>query len=458
MRPVYASKFLSKLNDKEQQLAVAAGIVPVNDAFIPYWDSTFRHEVYYGGRGSGKSRFIAQKLIRKCVYDKYFRWQYSRKHNVDIKESQYELLRSVISDYKMWNDFKFNESTLRITHRNGNAFIAKGLDDPEKSKGIVDLSGFWGEEVTEFEREDIIGVNQNLRTKKAPLQSIVSFNPIHEENWVRSYYFTPDNPHKLKPEFENSVAVRTTLYDNHFINREEYAKELIVGASGNQNIIRVVLEGDWGLTENGNPWLHACQPEKHFKDVPFLPHYPIYISFDFNNDPFACTIRQSSPQLGTQNSFIHYIDEVVGQLKVEDTCQIIKSRYPSSIIYITGDRSGANEDLGRNQTLYQIIAGLLNLRPSQVNTNTSNLLHSDSRLLLNAMFEHHPNLIIGEKCKQLRIDCLKAAVDGESKLPSHLKKDREGYKMDVFDAMRYDFQTHFNQWAKEKYFKILKPK
>lgn len=459
MRPVYASKFLSKLNEQEQETAKVGGIVPINDAFFPYWDSLFRHEVYYGGRGSGKSKFIAQKLVHKCVRDKYFRWQYSRKHQVDIKDSQYELLKQTVSEFGLWKDFNFNETTMKVTHRKGNAFIAKGMDDPErKGKGTVDLSGFWGEEITEFEQADLVGVNQNLRTKKGPLQSIVSFNPIHEEHWVRKYYFTPEDPHKIKPAFPSAAAIRTTLYHNSFINQEQYAQELIAGACGNQNILRVVLEGDWGLTENGNPWLYSLNAKKHFNDnIRFLPTFPIIVSFDFNNDPFACTIRQASPRMGDRDSFWHYIDEVVGQYKIEDTCQIIKARYPSSIIYVTGDRSGENDDLGRNQTLYQMLAGLLGINyKNQVITSPSNLLHSESRLLTNVMFEHYPNFYIGPKCVELRKDCEKATVDGDNRLPSHLKKDREYYKMDAFDGMRYDLQNFANEWAKKVYSKILK--
>lgn len=457
MQPVYASKFLSKLNTEEREIARRGGIVPINDVFFDYFDKTFRHEIYYGGRGSGKSKFIAAKLIKKCITDRYFKYQYSRKHQVDIKESQFDLLKSTVRSMGRYSEFTFNESTFRVTHKpTGNCFIAKGMDDPEKSKGIDEINGFWGEEITEFDMEDIIGVNQNLRTEAAPLNAIYSFNPIHEENWVRSYFFDKDNAHKLKSDFKNSIALRTTLWDNHFINRQMYADELTAGACGNENIIRVVLTGDWGQTENGNPWLYSLDTKKHFKDVPFLPSYPIYISFDFNNDPFACTIRQSSPQLGEPNSFIHYIDEIVGQHKIEDTCQMIKTRYPSSIIYITGDRSGNNDDLGRNQTLYQMIAGMLGLNKKQVITNSSNLLHSESRLLCNVMFEHHPNLYISPKCVQLRKDCEKATVDSEHRLPSQLKKDREHFKMDTFDAMRYDFQTHFNDWAKRIYSKLIK--
>lgn len=452
--PVFASKFVKKLDEKQREMSIAAGIVPINDAFMPYWGTYKRHKILYGGRGSGKSKFIAQDLVNKCATAKYFKYQYSRKHQVDIKESQFELLKQTISEFKMWRDFTFNASTLRVTHRSGNCFIAKGMDDPEKSKGTVDLTGFWGEEITEFEQEDIVAVNQNIRTTKGPLESVYSFNPIHEHHWVRNYFFTQENAHKVKPELD-AVAIRTTLYDNYFIDQQQYANELIAGASGNQNIIRVVLEGDWGLTENGNPWLHAFDYKKHVvADIPFLPSFPIYITFDINADPLSCTVWQMSPSMGSYGCFLHCINEFGGHVKIEDICQQIRATYPSSIIYITGDRSGQNQDVGRNKTIYQIVQSLLHLSDKQMNLNTHNLEYADSRLLCNAMFTHYP-VLISSKCKNLIADCEKATVDLDTLRPSVLLKDRGQYKMDFFDGMRYLFQTYFNKFITEKYLNVI---
>ena len=42
-----------------------------NDIYFPYLrDYSHKYEVYYGGSGSGKSYFIAQKLLIKALTDK----------------------------------------------------------------------------------------------------------------------------------------------------------------------------------------------------------------------------------------------------------------------------------------------------------------------------------------------------------------------------------------------------
>ena len=42
-----------------------------NDVYFPYLrDYSHKYEIYYGGSGSGKSYFIAQKLLIKALTDK----------------------------------------------------------------------------------------------------------------------------------------------------------------------------------------------------------------------------------------------------------------------------------------------------------------------------------------------------------------------------------------------------
>jgi hypothetical protein len=72
------------------------------------------------------------------------------------------------------------------------------------------------------------------------------------------------------------------------------------------------------------------------------------------------------------------------------------------------------------------------------------------------MFQHYPNIFIDPSCKGLIADCEKATVDPKSLKPSMLLKDRGAYKMDLFDGMRYYFQTYWNTWAKDTYFRVLK--
>jgi len=44
----------------------------LNDIYIPMFDNNTRFEIYYGGAGSGKSCFIAKKIIYKIMKNEKF--------------------------------------------------------------------------------------------------------------------------------------------------------------------------------------------------------------------------------------------------------------------------------------------------------------------------------------------------------------------------------------------------
>jgi hypothetical protein len=202
--------------------------------------------------------------------------------------------------------------------------------------------------------------------------------------------------------------------------------------------------------------MYAFDVNKHIRNVQFMPQFPVYVFIDVNNDPLECTLWQMSPNKGTKNSFIHCIDEFSGKYKVTELGQQIKAKYPSSILFLGGDRSGQNEDVGRNQTIYQILGGAMGLSDKQLLLNSHNLEHADSRMLCNSMFHNYPNLYINaEKCPNLVRQIQMAKVDVKSVTPSKLLKDRGMYKNDALDSMRYFFQTLFNDFAKNTYFKVL---
>ena len=432
--------------------------MPIQELYFPYPEQVFtpcfnrllaadtRFIVNMGGTGSGKSFAAAQNEVLIGVQCKT-RTLILRKVNATLKDSVIQSFKNRISEFDLWDIFTENKSDQIITcTQTGSEFIFKGLDDPEKLKSIEGINRVLIEEATELSQEDFLEVNRRVRGSEN-IQIVLCFNPIHEEHWLKSYFFDSGLP--------NCTIIKTTYLDNPFLTTEdraqiEWLKEF------NYNQYRIYALGDWGITENNNPWLYAFDVRKHIKDIKFLPQYPVYLSFDFNNDPFGCTAWQMSPHKGAQDSFAHCIQEFSGCFKIEDMCQRIKTAFPQSILYITGDRSGQNEDIGRNQTLYQMIAGLLGVNDKLLNLNTHNLSHSDSRMLMNTMFSLYPNIAIARQCKEFIADCQKAATDDKVNKPSQLKKDREGFKMDLFDSARYFFQTYFHVWAKDNYLRARK--
>lgn len=429
--------------------------------FAPILLCVLRYLVVFGGRGSGKTRHIILKILAATYSSHHTNVVYCRHQFETLRKTTFADIVLYLKNSPLGKDFHYSESdsssmvfTNKIT---GHKIVPFGLDDPEKTKGIAEATIVWIDEVDKCTQEQVTMINSVLRTPQAKfLQLIVSFNPTHIKSWLREFFFHPDDPYKAKPEFGDDILVHhSTVYDNEYIDVEAYVQTLMMNYAGNSNAINVNLKGLWGIEDNTNPWLYNFDRAKHVKaSVKFLPSYPIYLSFDFNRDPISCTVWQMSPSFSGPVPFVHCIDEFGGQVQLKELCQRIKTAYPHSIIYVTGDSSGNKGDVAynsRHDSAYTMIRSYLNLSPAQMQPNISNLEHENSRLLCNAIFYHFAGLGISPKCVNLINDCEIAAVDEKAAKPNTLKKDRGVYKMDYFDSKRYFFQRYLYDYVKKRY-------
>ena len=181
-----------------------------NDVYLPYLlDYSRRYEVYYGGAGSGKSVFIAQKLLVKACNSKR-KVLVIRKYGTTLKDSVFQLITDMLRKWQIYSSCKINLSTYTITLPNGSIFLFKGMDDSEKIKSITDITDIWCEEGTELSEDEYTQLDLRLRALAANLQLIISFNPISKANWVYRKWFEQAAP-------ANTLILRTTYKDNKFL-------------------------------------------------------------------------------------------------------------------------------------------------------------------------------------------------------------------------------------------------
>lgn len=423
------------------------------------WD---RYIIAYGSRGSGKTDTFYLKYLLETFQPFYFKLAFINKEFSGIRDAQYAGFKRVAKRVGLDSFFKFYDGDYRIVNTvTGNSMIPKGMDDPEKTKGLDDVTTIWWDEINKGTKEDYLALNELLRSPEAKyLQFAISFNPVSENHWLRSHFFSEDNGHKLNEMYKGQALLSHSTYrDNEFIDTEAYLQTLLMGAGGDQNRIKVNVHGEWGNEENKAPWLYAFDRAKFAKKkLLFYPSYPVYLSFDFNREPLTCTATQMSPHKGQKSSFIHHLKQFKDDVQLTELCQRIKAEYPSSILYVTGDASGNKGDVafvGRHSTYYTMIKAALNLTDKQMNLNTRNMEHNDSRLLCNTMLNQYPNIYFSEEgCPDLIMDCEIAEVDEKSSKPGHLKKDRDKFKLDLFDGWRYFYQTYFNEFVQSVYFKV----
>lgn len=468
---VKASKWV-KLDREDQDLTKSLGIFPVNDAFVPIWEKDYDILLAFGGRGGGKSEQLCQLLITECRNEEYFKCYYGRKVFDTVRGSCFETLIHNIKQMGVEDEFHFSEaatSSMKIIHKKTlNSFVPFGSDKASKLKSIKDPTHLWGEELDQFTLDDLLELMPTLRTERGANRFYGTFNThnVHPRHWLLKYFFPELYEGEDKPEFDilKGQKVKKLLVnytDNYFIDQEAYYNRLKLSSGGSTRLLNSIAHGEFGSSENNAPWLYALDHSKHVKPtLPFLPSFPVYLSFDFNREPVTCVAFQQSPDIGKKDSFLHYIKQFKGDFQLSELCERIKAAFPASILEVTGDAAGNKGDIGfvgRHSTYYTMIQSYLNLRPKQMKINSHNLEHHDSRLLCNTILSNYPNIYFSkEGCPDLISDCEIAEVDDKSNKPGHLKKDRERFKLDLFDGFRYSLQTYYYDFASKVYLTLKK--
>ena len=214
-----------------------------NPAFLPYLDNDKRYLVFYGGAGSGKSFFVVERYIVKCLKNNKFNLLVVRATGKSNRDSTFALFKQVIHKWNLTKYFKINESDLRIRSLlNGNEIIFSGLDDVEKLKSITfskgELTDIWIEEASEIQETDFNQLDVRLRGKGTKKQITVSFNPIDVNHWLKRRFFDRND--------DNIEIFHSTYKDNNFLD-EEYKQLLESYKDVDEYYYNVYCLGMWGV-------------------------------------------------------------------------------------------------------------------------------------------------------------------------------------------------------------------
>lgn len=248
-------------------------------------DYSKRYEVYYGGAGSGKSVFIAQKLVFRAINDKR-KVLVLRKVNSTTKNSTFSLLLKTLEDWKILEMCKVNKSDFSIVLPNGSQFLCMGLDDPEKLKSITGITDAWMEEATEFTQNDFNQVDLRVRERVQESQIILSFNPVSKANWCYLAFFK-DNQ-ELEDFRSQCLIVQTTYKDNKFLP-EKYIESLKRLMATNPVYYKIYAEGEFGSLDK---LVFQNWQSFSFDNSKIKGEHCVGLDFGFTNDPTAiiCSI------------------------------------------------------------------------------------------------------------------------------------------------------------------------
>lgn len=316
----------------------------VNDAYIPYLNDTTRTQIFFGGSSSGKSFFLAQRVVMDVL--KGHNYLIVRNVANTIKRSVYNQIVKTIIDFNLSEVFQMSKSEMVITcKRNNRQILFGGLDDPEKLKSITPIDGvitdIWIEEATETAREAYKQLTKRLRGATPDgigKRIIFSFNPILQTHWIYQEFFWNWDDSKNLYKSNDLLILKTTYKDNKFLTDEDiYALE----HETDPYFYNVYTLGNWGVL--GKVIFKNWRTEDLSDVIPSFDN--IYNGIDFGvTDPNAFIrvhVNEGQKQIFVFNEY-KKSNTLIDELAEELNNRISKDEF------IVGDPQGAQAILELN--------------------------------------------------------------------------------------------------------------
>ncbi len=204
-------------------------------------ESKKRINLLYGSAGSGKSWSLGQfLLLDKLFTEKNIRILVTRKTRPALKKSCWALMNDMIEKYSLPVS-AINKTDLTIS-ANNNQMLFMPLDDPEKLKSIEKINYIWGEEATEFTKNDFLQLGLRCRGKNVNGKNALffSFNPIDEQSFWKPLTENPPG---------NMAVNHSTWRDNAFLE-QDYIDELERLKEQDITYWKIYNQGIWATPEN----------------------------------------------------------------------------------------------------------------------------------------------------------------------------------------------------------------
>lgn len=291
----------------------------------------------------------------------------------------------------------------------------------------------WGDEIQSSGKDDLDTVLGRMSGSAKPRTLYTytppSYNPdIDAITWGEKalpgvFGTTYDNQRNLP---EGYIDMLKSIYDKYTFAREVMCERVTVA---------------------GLNWLHAFDRDMHVNPIArYNPKELVYISFDFNANPFVCTLWHRGMIKGVK--YLFCFDEIsmnpemtAGRTYIEAMSDIIRQRVPntpSQMMLITGDSSGrANNIMGRTgSNVFTEIQKWLKISDRQLKLLRKNPLHTDSRVLCNAIFANFDVIAINPKCVNLIRDCEFVRAKDNDEIMKDSRSDVT-QQADMLDALRY---------------------
>lgn len=208
-------------------------------------------QIFFGGSSSGKSYFIAQKIVLDNMDGA--NWLVCRNVAKTVRKSVFNEIKKAIVKAGLLQWYRINTSDMVITNKlNGKQILFAGLDDPEKVKSVTPEVGvierIFVEEATEVKREAIKQLKKRLRGRSKISKHIyLAFNPILKSHYLYQEYFKNWVDGKNVYKDKDLLIVKTTYKDNLFLTPEDIEQ---LENEDDKYFYEVYTLGNWGILGN----------------------------------------------------------------------------------------------------------------------------------------------------------------------------------------------------------------
>lgn len=233
-----------------------------NPVYLPLLrEEESRYLVLYGGAGSGKSVFAAQRLLIRLMEQPGRNLLVARAVAAAHRDSTYALFKQVIGRWGLEEVFQCMDGEPRICCVNGGEIIFKGLTDPEKLKSVTfsggELTDVWIEEASELGEGQFNQLDLRLRGRGLKKQMTLTFNPVSSEHWIKKRFFDRED--------QRARVLKTTYRDNLFLDGD-YRRTLEGYRESDPYYYQVYCLGEWGVLGGGV--FHPGKVAGRLRDAP----------------------------------------------------------------------------------------------------------------------------------------------------------------------------------------------
>lgn len=284
---------------------------------IPRWAKPFlrpsRYKMAWGGRSSGKSHFLAERLVEKAVENPDLQWVCIREIQRSLKFSAKKLIEDKIKTLGVAHLFDIQQAEIKRIGGDG-VLIFQGMQDhtAESIKSLEGFDGAWVEEAQSLSARSLELLIPTIRKDGSELW--FSWNPDQPEDAVEQ--LAAD-----LAESNDAIIVGCTYLDNPWCpevareraewqKRKDYERYVHIWLGGyNTKSEAQIFAGYWRVDE--------FEPQPQW-DGPYQG-----IDFGFSNDP-TCGIRA---WIDGTRLMIEYDDGDIG-LDLDETPPFLKRRIP----------------------------------------------------------------------------------------------------------------------------------